>query len=516
MAAIAEMLLTLGIASVPIICGTLATYVYEDDASLAWRLSAGVCTGLVVLGLFGLCLASWFGLTPLTSIVAAGLAAFTLLLLSTSHSLAQFRADIEAAAARARTSVAHPTRRTVVSATLCLLVGLLVWTVLDRVTFDRPDGLYTGVANNLGDLPFHLGVITRFAFGDNFPPEHPAYAGARFTYSFLVDLVAAMFVRSGMSIRGAMLLENFVLAISLIVLLHRWAFALTRDRAAAGLTVALVLMSGGLGWLLLVQELTKSGGSFTVLTRLPHDYTVMNGTDWRWGNMVTALLVPQRSLLFGLPVAIIVFTLWWKSFEDAAVVDAGSRPMPAEMNLATRRMVAAGILTGLLPLAHAHTYAVVMAMGGCFALILGGLRLWVVFFAASLALSLPQLIWLAGGTSIETERFVGWHLGWDHGNQNILWFWLKNTGALIPLLVVAALWRGAGAPVPRPLWRVYLPFTLCFLIPNVVMLAPWIWTTSRCSSIGIWPRRPSSPWCSSTSGGVGAFFASLLRRSPYP
>ena len=29
--------------------------------------------------------------------------------------------------------------------------------------------------------------------------------------------------------------------------------------------------------------------------------------------------------------------------------------------------------------------------------------------------------------------------------------------------------------MPRPLLRFYLPFTLCFLIPNAVMLAPWIW-----------------------------------------
>ena len=460
---IAEMLLTLSVASAAILGGTLATYLYEDRASFAWRLSAGACTGLVAIGIIGFCLASWFGLTLLTSILAAGLAASPLVLLSTKHRRAQLWADIEALVAALRAFVLPPTRRTVFSSTLCLLVGLLVWRVLDRVAFERPDGLYTGVINNFGDLAFHLGVITRFAVGENFPPEHPAYAGVRFTYSFLADLVAAMFVSTGMSLRGAMLVQSFVLAISLVVLLHRWSLDLTRERSAAVLTPALVLLSGGLGWWLLVPELIRSeGGMLNMLTHLPRDYTIRNGTDWRWGNMVTALLIPQRSILLGLPVAIIVFTLWWKSFEDPT-------------SSARRRMVAAGVLTGLLPLVHAHTYAVVMAMGGCLVLILGRFRLWVAFFAASLAFSLPQIIWLAGGTSVQTDRFVRWHVGWDHGNQNIFWFWLKNTGPLIPLLLVASLWRGHRAPVPWRLLRFWLPFNLCFLIPNVVALAPWIW-----------------------------------------
>ena len=52
---------------------------------------------------------------------------------------------------------------------------------------ERPDGIYTGVLNNFGDLPFHLSVITSFAYGQNFPPEDPTFAGVRFTYPFLTD-----------------------------------------------------------------------------------------------------------------------------------------------------------------------------------------------------------------------------------------------------------------------------------------------------------------------------------------
>lgn len=112
---------------------------------------------------------------------------------------------------------------------------------------ESPQGLSTGYANNFGDLPFHTGVIARFAFGDNFPPEHPSFAGTAFAYPYIVDLVAAAFVRCGSTLRQAMLLQNAVLLASLLVLLAAWFRQLTPDRAAASLACVLALLSGGLG-----------------------------------------------------------------------------------------------------------------------------------------------------------------------------------------------------------------------------------------------------------------------------
>ncbi|HYG81494.1 MAG TPA: hypothetical protein VD861_13950, partial [Pyrinomonadaceae bacterium] len=72
------------------------------------------------------------------------------------------------------------------------------------------------------------------------------------------------------------------------------------------------------------------------------------------------------------------------------------------------------------------------------------------------------------------------HFGWDRGEENVLWFWFKNTGLFIPLLLAALLWRervgGARSHLVNPrLLRFYLPFTLCFIIPNLIKLAPWVW-----------------------------------------
>jgi hypothetical protein len=83
--------------------------------------------------------------------------------------------------------------------------------------------------------------------------------------------------------------------------------------------------------------------------------------------------------------------------------------------------------------------------------------------------------WATRESAVQTGRFFGWDWAWDNGEENAVWFWLKNTGAFIPLLVVALAWRGRGRLVGPRLLYFYLPFTLCFVFPNLFKLAPWVW-----------------------------------------
>jgi hypothetical protein len=348
---------------------------------------------------------------------------------------------------------------------------VIIWRVNARVVFERADGLYTGVTNNIGDLPFHIAVVTRFLYQGNVPPENPTYAGTHFAYPILADFVAAMVGAAGADLRRALVVVSLVLMCAVVGLIYDWALGLTSDRRAAALAPALLLLNGGLGWWVLLGEMQSSeSGIVGTLANLPHDYTIMSEGHWRWGNMITALLLPQRAFLFGLPLVILVFTLWKRSFDED-----GNKASKASLAPSGRRMLAAGLMAGMLPLAHAHSYAVVTAVAGCLAMSSGRVRAWVPFFVASLALGVPQILWLASGGSVDTARFVDWQFGWDHGNENIIWFWLKNTGALIPLVLLAIVWRGTNAPVPAPLLRLYLPFVVIFLAANVLKLSPWIW-----------------------------------------
>jgi hypothetical protein len=149
-------------------------------------------------------------------------------------------------------------------------------------------------------------------------------------------------------------------------------------------------------------------------------------------------------------------------------------------------MIAAGVAAGMLPLVHAHSFVVVMAMAGCLALIQRRWREWFAFFATASVIAIPQLLWSTIHSSVNAGSFFAWEVGWDHGNENPVVFWVRNTGIFIPLIFAAILKPGYKLEpfvsafrgqylVPKRLLLFYLPFTLCFIVPNVLKMAPWIW-----------------------------------------
>ncbi len=496
------MLLALLLAFFAITSGALLTYLFDSQAKLESRLCAGACIGFALLGLVGFSFASLAGsLTPLTILLTVGVLATPSLLLRRKDMRGQVQFDLNDAGVRLRRAASLRDRRTTVNVILSLGILLLLWLVFKQACFERGGDIYTGIDNNLGDLPFHMGTISGFLRGENYPPEHTEYAGARLTYPFLIDFVAAMFARAGASLREAMLLENVVLAFALFGVMKRWAEKVTGDVRVALVAVCLVLLSGGLGWWMLWSSIESSGqGLLHTLMNLPRNYTITTNL-YRWGNSLTVLFVPQRSLLLGLPLFLVVATLWWQVIaggkeevkrEKEKGKKAGKKGRGAKISedvsdfapprfpvpkLDERRMIAAGAIAGLMPLAHAHGFAVLMMVAACLALLFRQWRLWIIFFFVASTLALPQVFWVTRGSAMRAESFFVLEYGWDHRQTNILRFWFVNTGFFIPLLFAALLWRmKGGAPlISRRLLLYYLPFTLCFLIPNIVKLAPWVW-----------------------------------------
>ena len=496
--------------------GTLISYSYDEDAPFAARLCAGACVGIAALGLLGFVFASFLGLTPLTIFLTVlVIVALPLLILRSPARKAFVQQDLKNTSRAILRTLSDPARMPIGYTIFYLVVAAILWRAFQRAMIETPAGIYTGLLNNFGDLPFHLSVITSFAFGNNFPPQDPTYAGVRFTYPFVTDFVSAIFVRCGADLRQSMFIENFVVALSFVGVLHRWALEMLRDKLAAIITPILVLLNGGFGWVLLWNQFTQKHdeGLATILQGLPPSFTIIPETTWRWGNAVSTLLIPQRGFLLGLPLAVIVFTQWWLSAEQPpkhreqvkrgkgeggkskgksrnkqtkAEIDQEYRgsstsvtlsPLPSSpLTQSFRRMVAAGVVAGLLPLVHAHSFVVVMAVGACIALLQRRWRDWITFAAVASLIALPQMWWSTHNSAVNAAKFFEWQLGWDHGQENITWFWLKNTGIFVPLIVAAILWRREKqALVSRRLLIFLLPFVLCFIVPNIMKMAPWIW-----------------------------------------
>ena len=470
--------------------GAIATYLYDEHASLGARLCTGACLGLAALGLVGFVVASFIGLSGVAIAISAAICCSPIALLTDARYKYRISENLNITATNLRRFLSRPDARTFGYLLFYGFVALVFWRVFDRAVIEDETGLSTGLLNNFGDLPFHISVITSFAYGDNFPPEDPTYAGVRFTYPFISDFVSAMFLRCGADLRQSMFIENFLLAFGFVGLVHRWALEMLRDRLAAIITPLLVLLNGGLGWVLLWEHATANeGGLWGTLLALPPSFTVIPDSTWRWGNAVSALLVPQRGFLMGLPLAVIAFTQWWLATEKEprpAAVERGKnkrkvvkQPEPEPVNtrfpLSQRRMIAAGVAAGLLPLVHAHSFVVVMGMAACLALLFINWRDWLTFFIVASAIAGPQLLWSTWHSAVNASTFFAWELGWDHGEDNPIWFWFKNTGFFIPLILAAVLMKVDGYLVRKRLLFFYLPFTLCFIIPNFLKMAPWIW-----------------------------------------
>ena len=472
--------------------GTLTTYLYDDNAPLAARLCAGACVGITGLSLIGFVFSSFLFLSSTAILLTTLVCALPLAILIKPACAAALQSDLSKVSKATRRMTSKPDLRTTGYICFYLVVAIILWRVFNKAMIQDATGISTGLLNNFGDLPFHLSVITGFAYGNNFPPEDPTYAGVRFTYPFLSDFASAIFVKLGADLKQSMFIENFVLALSFVGLLHRWALVMLRDRLAAVLTPLLVLLNGGFGWVLLFTKAAKNEyGLLGALENLPPSFTVIPDTTWRWGNAISALLIPQRGFLMGLPLAVIVFTQWWlatnkveeQKEEPTKPKKGRQNPRRAELDISTsepspasiRRMIGAGIVAGLLPLAHAHSFVVVMAMGGCLTLIQRRWREWFTFFFVSSVIAVPQLWWSTSHTAVHAGSFFAWEIGWDRGTENPIWFWFKNTGLFIPLILVAVLARGKTYLVNKRVLLFYLPFTLCFVVPNFIKMAPWVW-----------------------------------------
>ena len=155
----------------------LARRLDEAPTRLIDTLALGAALGLAGFAAFGFILGWAFGLSATTVIAAAAL--------TTAVSLGL--------GVRPRVLFAESgTRPRAAVIVLAVFTAILVGRLADRALFRTPTGIATGDRHNFGDLPFHMGITAGFAYGNNFPPDHPELAGVPLTYPFFGDLVSGM------------------------------------------------------------------------------------------------------------------------------------------------------------------------------------------------------------------------------------------------------------------------------------------------------------------------------------
>lgn len=472
--------------------GAALTYVLEREQPLLWRLAAGTIIGQCVFSTVLFLLTFAAGLNVATVVIAAALSLTPVILLNYSDRRTKLKHDL----ARAKGKLGGPHIRKALP--FVYYAGFVVFFVLffDRAVMFNEDGIYTGGSNNLGDLPFHLGIIYSFTDGANFPPQNPSFAGAKLSYPFLSDLGTAAMMKLGAGLREAMLVQNVSWAFALLVLLEAFVFRLVNDKLAARVAPILLFLSGGLGfWWFFSDYSAQAKNIFQLLMDIGKDYTITN--EFRWGNSLITLFLTQRSFLLGMPLTLMVLGGLWKFFTS----DAQPHKDRNDSLYALSVPFFFGLLAGMLPLIHLHSLFVLFVVTGfLFVIKPAKWREWLTFGLAVSLIAIPELVWSVTGSASRATSFFEWRFGWESGNTNVIWSWIKNTGIFIPMLLIGIylyffnlvpkengqktsksktkskdVIAEGSAPVEYSHFLFYIPFLFLFLLANAAKLAPWEW-----------------------------------------
>ncbi|MGH3786622.1 MAG: hypothetical protein ACRDRG_08735 [Pseudonocardiaceae bacterium] len=343
------------------------------------------------------------------------------------------------------------------SAIITALLGRLFWT---HSLLPDTTGVYSA-GSTWADFGLHAAIISHLAEFERMRMELPVANGVNLTYPFLVDLLTALYLRGGWTLHLSLFLPGVLLALAFCQLLLSFSLRLFGHVGTAVAGLALVLLMGSAAGLPLAYADWRDGGRSLqdFLADLPRDYTAISAENGHVTNLVAHALLPQRTILFGLGVGLAVLILLH------AARHAGDR----------RYLLVSGVLIGLLPMAHPHTFivcgAVLIALAAEAAF---RHRRWpwghLTAGCIALVLAAPQLAWqqLANGRG-SGGRF---RFGWLQAEGESIWaFWSINFGLMgiffvvLPFLLLRRDWRH------HLVW--YLPVLAILAVTQVYAFQPF-------------------------------------------
>jgi len=347
---------------------------------------------------------------------------------------------------------------------LLILWGIILGFIFFTALSYEADGLWASGRTVWGDWAVHLSYVNSFVEGNNFPPEYPILAYKKLVYPFWVDFSSAMLMSLGLKVEWSMAVISWLLGLGLVGILWQTMTRFLKSPRLASVGVTVGLLAGGLGFLSWLEDGLKLGLA-EVLSRPIREYTHMAEYGIEFINPIFSSLLPQRSILLGWPIWLMVIIIWDRSLRQ------GGRKLA----------ILSGVLSGLLMLVHPHSALALAMVVPMWWWIFWRKkankweywRWWLISFMVVGGLS---WLWLKeAGSMINWWR---WQIGWLAKEKNlaeIAWFWLVNLGVGGVLLL--GVWR--DKQVAKEIKRPFLAWQGLFLIPNFLVFQPWDYDNSK-------------------------------------
>lgn len=319
-----------------------------------------------------------------------------------------------------------------------------------------------------GDTAFHSAITTSFSEGLNFPLQYPMMAGQPLHYTFLIDFYSAALDRLGLGLEWSMVLPGWLLLSSLLSSIYFLGTRFMGRRMGGALAVALIVLSGGLGFINAVQDWRASDmGIAEYLARSNLNYTTNWALNYVFTNFIIIVLA-QRTALIGFAAGALVMLAMYALLANGAGDEKGRRNL----------LLFTGVIAGLLPMFHTYSYIGVM-VSTTLLLLFFKEKKWYYFMVPAIVLALPQALWISQQVSSSFFRIsVGWMAG---SLADIPGFWVRNMGFELILLIAGLFFIG------KKNLKFYLPFLAIFILANVFVIQPWVYDNHKFFSFWLMP-----------------------------
>ncbi|PIS35298.1 MAG: hypothetical protein COT36_03195 [Parcubacteria group bacterium CG08_land_8_20_14_0_20_38_56] len=372
---------------------------------------------------------------------------------------------------------------------------LFIWFFLDLAsrTLVFQDESYKTSFSGYGDIPFHMTQVSYFIHQTPFELQNPIYLGDKLTYPFLINLLSSSFFTLNHNYLFSFHLPSFILAIAGIVLVYLFISRFIRNVSIRICSFLIFFLGSGLGFLRILGDssIWLKKGFFEIINyilHLPYPIVVFYDAVFPeqnivWSSFLTMFLMHQRAFFFGLSVGVLCLFIFYLAYKEKE----------------KKIFYFGGILLGLSPLVHTHTFVALslissgfllsalikkqkFLISGFFKLMLIGLL--IAFFCLSL-IHLNQKF---------SSGFLVFRLGWmmEKGSLGAIlycpaakvhileWFsfiW-QNFGPFFPLFILAVLYfffkkRGSFGQKENFILPLILTSFIILLAINVIKFQPW-------------------------------------------